>query len=85
MPDSPRAIAGRRLKADLYGLKAEKAHVRGKMLPFVFAHRAFCCSFRTDSRITSCCPCISGMIAVSTGLLRDAYRMKQDSVSGAGL
>lgn len=27
-----KAIANRRLKADLYGLKAEKAHVSGKML-----------------------------------------------------
>lgn len=27
-----KVIAGRRLKADLYGLKAEKAHVSGKML-----------------------------------------------------
>ena len=33
-------IAGWRLKADLYGLKDEKAHISGKSLPFVFAHQA---------------------------------------------
>ncbi len=33
-------IASGRLKADLYGLKDEKAHISGKSLPFVFAHRA---------------------------------------------
>lgn len=33
------AIADKRLKADLYGLKVEKAHISGKLLPFVFAHQ----------------------------------------------
>lgn len=36
-----KVIADRRLKADLYGLKAEKAHISGKKcFPFVFAHQA---------------------------------------------
>lgn len=40
---SLRASADGRLKADLLGLKDEKAHIRGKMIPFVYAHRTTRC------------------------------------------
>lgn len=34
------AIARRAVEGRLYGLKVEKAHIRGKNVPFVFAHQA---------------------------------------------
>jgi len=50
---SRKAVANERLKADLYGLKDEKAHVRGKLLPFVFAHQTLCIFFADKIAITS--------------------------------
>jgi hypothetical protein len=49
-----RAIAGRRLKADLYGLEVEKAHVSGKLIPFVFAHRAILHFSVEELRVIGC-------------------------------
>ena len=49
-----KVIADRRAKADLFGLKAEKAHISGKSLPFVFAHQAPL-YFLTAGTPASCC------------------------------
>lgn len=51
---SLRAIAGGRLKADLFGLKAEKAQIRGKLVPFVFAHQAPCRFFYGENDVRGC-------------------------------
>lgn len=48
------AIAYRRLKADLFGLKVEKAHISGKLLPFVFAHQAPYYFLRVKSAVKTC-------------------------------